>query len=117
MFVIDVEGDVHIIGTYPEPEIGFTDVIERRKTLGNFRYIGMECGGVARRLDDNDEPTDDCQRVYVVAVVDRNLDIGIYSLFESTPEDPLIEDNPEGQMSESLKSTMACVVLLEMMGE
>lgn len=114
MFLIDLDGNVQIVGTYADPDVGFTDVIERHETFGEFRYFGMEWTGMARPVDVNGDEQGEDERVYLVAVVDRNLDVGVYSLFESRPDDPLIEDGPEGRLAEQMKSVMACLVMLRL---
>ena len=114
LFAIDDKGEVHVIGCYLDPDDAFDDVMEHRRTVPGVRYLGIEWGGIAREQRPCSNQGPDEQRVYVVVVIDRQLEAGVLGVFERDPSRTVFESNPEGRLIETMKNAMACVVIFDL---
>jgi len=113
VFIIDGSGALHVVGTYDDPEEGLDDLVEQRSTFGYISFAGIEWGGVARRETEARSGEFEEQRVYIVAVVDRELEVAVRAVFERTPEEKVTEYCSSGLVVDRLKTAMACLVLAE----
>ena len=117
VFIIDRGGALHVIGSYRDPEDGLDDLVERRSDLGCVSFAGIEWRGFARREIEAGLGLFEQQRVYIVAVVDRELEVAVRAVFERTPEEQVTEYCSSGQIVDELKTAMACLVLAEYLEE